>query len=76
MLRLPLFQTKTSVCPRTVLLTGIPVVMEQDTLQDLLEIHFQKSSNGGGEIEALLYNPMGEQTLAQFETVPPNSEEE
>ncbi|XP_053194908.1 interferon-induced protein 35 [Scomber japonicus] len=70
------FKSKMSVCPRTVLLTGIPVVMEQDTLQDLLEIHFQKSSNGGGEIEALLYNPMGEQTLAQFETVPPNSEEE
>uniref|UniRef100_A0A8C4I210 Interferon-induced protein 35 n=1 Tax=Dicentrarchus labrax TaxID=13489 RepID=A0A8C4I210_DICLA len=55
-------QTKMSVCPRTVLLTGIPEVMEQETLQDLLEIHFQKSANGGGEIEAFLYNPLGQQS--------------
>ncbi|CAK6968841.1 interferon-induced protein 35 [Scomber scombrus] len=69
-------KTKMSVCPRTVLLTGIPVVMERDTLQDLLEIHFQKSTNGGGEIESFLYNPLGEETMAQFEAVPPKSEEE
>ncbi|XP_035511355.1 interferon-induced 35 kDa protein homolog isoform X2 [Morone saxatilis] len=59
-------QTKMSVCPRTVLLTGIPEVMEQETLQDLLEIHFQKSANGGGEIEAFLYNPLGQHASALF----------
>ncbi|XP_026180526.1 interferon-induced 35 kDa protein [Mastacembelus armatus] len=63
-------QTKISVCPRTVLLTGIPPVMEQDTMQDTLEIFFQKSCNGGGEIEAFLYNPLGQQTSALFESVP------
>lgn len=63
------FQTKMSVCPRTVLLTGIPDVMEQDTLQDVLEIHFQKTANGGGEVEAFLYNPEGQQTSALFEDV-------
>ncbi|KAF7227526.1 transcript variant X3 [Nothobranchius furzeri] len=59
-------QTKMSMCPRTVLLTGIPDIMEQETLQDLLEIHFQKNSNGGGEIEAILYNPLGQNLLALF----------
>ncbi|XP_045892248.1 interferon-induced protein 35 [Micropterus dolomieu] len=65
-------RTKMSVCPRTVLLTGIPAVMERETLQDLLEIHFQKSSNGGGEIEALLFNPLGQHTSALFEGVSQN----
>ncbi|XP_023269612.1 interferon-induced 35 kDa protein isoform X1 [Seriola lalandi dorsalis] len=68
-------KTKMSVCPRTVLLTGIHPVMEHETLQDLLEIHFQKSSNGGGEIEAFLYNPLGQQTSALFESVSKNKEE-
>lgn len=70
------FKTKMSVCPRTVLLTGIPAVMEQETLQDLLEIHFQKSGNSGGEIEAILYNPVGEQVSALFQGVSPNREED
>lgn len=56
-----------SMCPRTVLLKGIPDVMEREILQDLLEIHFQKDSNGGGEIEALLYNPLGQNITALFE---------
>nr|XP_046187309.1 LOW QUALITY PROTEIN: interferon-induced 35 kDa protein homolog [Oncorhynchus gorbuscha] len=54
-------------CQRTVLLTGIPAVMEQENLQDLLEIHFQKTSNSGGEVDAFLYNPLGQHTLALFE---------
>lgn len=62
-------------CPRTVLLAGIPTVMEADTLQDLLEIHFQKNSNGGGEIEAFLYNPLGQHTSALFEGASPKEEE-
>ncbi len=68
-------QTRMSACPRTVLLTEIPAVMEQETLQDLLEIHFQKSSNGGGEIEAFLYNPQGQETSALFVGVSENGEE-
>lgn len=70
------FKTKMSVCPRTVLLTGIPAVMEHETLQDLLEIHFQKSGNSGGEIEAILYNPVGEQASALFQGVSPSREED
>ncbi|KAG7473011.1 interferon-induced 35 kDa protein [Solea senegalensis] len=67
-------ETRMKVCPRTVLLTGIPAVMEQETLQDLLEIHFQKSVSGGGEIEACLYNPTGQQISALFESVVPKVE--
>lgn len=70
------FKTKMSVCPRTVLLTGIPAIMEHETLQDLLEIHFQKSGNSGGEIEAILYNPVGEQVSALFQGVSPSREED
>lgn len=73
---LPLFclwpfpvQTEMTLCPRTVLLTGIHAIMEQDTLQDLLEIYFQKIRNGGGEIIKCLYNPLGQRTLALFESV-------
>uniref|UniRef100_UPI0037E7520E interferon-induced 35 kDa protein n=1 Tax=Semicossyphus pulcher TaxID=241346 RepID=UPI0037E7520E len=65
-------KTKMSVCPRTVLLTGIPTIMERETLQDLLEIHFQKNCNGGGEITAFLYNPLGENTTALFKGVSEN----
>ncbi|XP_041812754.1 interferon-induced protein 35 [Chelmon rostratus] len=65
-------KTEMTVCPRTVLLTGIPAIMERETLQDLLEIHFQKSTNCGGEIEAFLYNPLGQHTSALFDGVPKN----
>lgn len=60
-------ETEYQACPRTVLLRGIPDVMDQESLQDQLEIHFQKESNGGGEIEALLYNPLGRQVDALFQ---------
>ncbi|XP_032394669.1 interferon-induced 35 kDa protein [Etheostoma spectabile] len=69
-------KTKMSACPRTVLLTGVPDLMERETLQDLLEIHFQKSGNGGGEIEAFLYNPLGQHTSALFEGVSSDQKEE
>ncbi|XP_030077704.1 interferon-induced 35 kDa protein isoform X2 [Microcaecilia unicolor] len=58
---------KTCTCRRTVLLTGIPDVMDKEPLQDLLEIHFQKASNGGGEVEALSYVPEGSHAIAIFE---------
>ncbi|XP_056309547.1 interferon-induced protein 35 isoform X1 [Danio aesculapii] len=56
-----------SVCMRTVLLTGIPDIMDKDNLQDHLEIHFQKTSNGGGEVEAIIYNPLGQTSTAVFD---------
>lgn len=52
---------------RTVLLTGIPDIMDKDNLQDNLEIHFQKTTNGGGEVESIIYNPLDHTTLALFE---------
>uniref|UniRef100_A0A3Q0RTS9 Interferon-induced protein 35 n=1 Tax=Amphilophus citrinellus TaxID=61819 RepID=A0A3Q0RTS9_AMPCI len=69
-------KTKMKACPRTVMLTGIPNIMERETLQDLLEIHFQKNTNGGGEIEAFLYNPLDQHASALFGGVSPDSEEE
>ncbi|KAL4660533.1 interferon-induced 35 kDa protein-like [Arapaima gigas] len=59
-------QITVSASRRTVLLTGIPDVMEQDSMQDSLEFHFQKASNGGGEVDAIVFNPMGHRTLAVF----------
>ncbi|XP_056263110.1 interferon-induced protein 35 isoform X2 [Pseudoliparis swirei] len=59
-------ETKMTVCRRTVLLTGIPDVMEAEVLQDLLEIHFQKGGNGGGEVDHFLYNPPGRRASAVF----------
>lgn len=67
-------QTCNTTCSKTVLLTGIPAVMEKDNLQDLLEIHFQKSANSGGEVDAVVYNPVGERTLAVFEEDVPKPE--
>lgn len=64
-----LLKTCTITCSKTVLLTGIPAVMEKDSLQDMLEIHFQKSANSGGEVDAIVYNPEGERSLAVFEAV-------
>lgn len=62
---------------RTVLLTGIPDIMDKDNLQDNLEIHFQKTANGGGEVEGILYNPLGHTTLALFdEDSPQDSQSE
>lgn len=60
------FQPRTQVCSRTVLLTGVPDVLDQETLQDVLAVHFQKSSNGGGEVLQCLYNPLGQCTSAVF----------
>ncbi|KAM8945594.1 interferon-induced 35 kDa protein [Pelodytes ibericus] len=61
------FEMKKSVCNRTVLIRGIPDIMEEETLQDMLEIYFQKGSNGGGEVLALIYCPEGQHKLAVFE---------
>ncbi|KAM7387415.1 hypothetical protein PAMA_009843 [Pampus argenteus] len=69
-------KTKMSMCSRTVLLTGISAIMDPENLQDLMEIHFQKNGNGGGEIESFLYNPLGRHTSALFEGASSNREED
>ncbi|KAL8175741.1 UNVERIFIED_CONTAM: hypothetical protein K2H54_006854 [Gekko kuhli] len=55
------------VCPRTVLLSGIPEVLNEELMREALEIHFQKPSKGGGEVEAVAYVPPGQCALAVFE---------
>ncbi|KAJ8414442.1 hypothetical protein AAFF_G00053120 [Aldrovandia affinis] len=67
-------QMRTSVSRRTVLLTGIPDIMDRDSMQDSLEIFFQKGGNGGGEVDAIFYNPVGHSTLAVFEEDCPHKE--
>ncbi|XP_054032561.1 interferon-induced 35 kDa protein [Dryobates pubescens] len=59
-------QLHPSRCPRTVLLTGIPDVLNEESMRDALEIHFQKGSRGGGEVDALDYIPAGQVGVAVF----------
>ncbi|XP_032934622.1 interferon-induced 35 kDa protein [Catharus ustulatus] len=59
-------QLQPSRCPRTVLLLGIPDVLSEESMRDALEIHFQKASRGGGEVDALAYVPAGRTGLAVF----------
>ncbi|NXO76145.1 IN35 protein, partial [Sitta europaea] len=60
-------QLQPSRCPRTVLLLGIPDVLSEESIRDALEIHFQKGSRGGGEVDALAYVPVGQTGVAVFE---------
>lgn len=64
-------QTRMSVSSRSVLLTEIPAIMDPSDLQDQLEIHFQKKGNGGGEVEAIHYNPPSKRALAVFQECGP-----
>ncbi|XP_014740910.1 PREDICTED: interferon-induced 35 kDa protein [Sturnus vulgaris] len=59
-------QLQPSRCPRTVLLLGIPEVLSEEAMRDALEIHFQKASRGGGEVDALAYVPAGRTGVAVF----------
>ncbi|XP_058140291.1 interferon-induced 35 kDa protein isoform X2 [Dasypus novemcinctus] len=52
--------------PRSVLVLNIPNVLDGPELHDVLEIHFQKPTRGGGEVEALTVVPPGQQHLAVF----------
>uniref|UniRef100_A0A452RCT2 Interferon induced protein 35 n=1 Tax=Ursus americanus TaxID=9643 RepID=A0A452RCT2_URSAM len=52
--------------PRSVLVLNIPDVLDGPELQDILEIHFQKPSRGGGEVESLRVVPPGQRGLAVF----------
>ncbi|XP_062288402.1 N-myc-interactor isoform X1 [Scomber scombrus] len=50
------FQTFCGTPKRTILLDDIDDVEDEEDLQDHLEIHFQKPSNYGGEIESIKYS--------------------
>ncbi|XP_045692927.1 interferon-induced 35 kDa protein isoform X1 [Phyllostomus hastatus] len=52
--------------PQSVLVLNIPDVLEGPELHDVLEVHFQKPTRGGGEVEALTAVPPGERRLALF----------
>ncbi|XP_015742923.1 N-myc-interactor [Python bivittatus] len=51
---------------KTVLLTGINAEQKDENVEDVIEIHFQKPSNGGGEVEQVTYVPKGTK-IAYFE---------
>ncbi|NWT05076.1 IN35 protein, partial [Mionectes macconnelli] len=57
-------QLQPSRCPRTVLLSGIPDVLAEESMRDTLEIHFQKASRGGGEVDTIAYVPAGRTGVA------------
>lgn len=51
---------------QSVLVLNIPDVLDGPDLHDILEIHFQKPTRGGGEVETLIVVPPGQQGLAVF----------
>ncbi|XP_048416809.1 interferon-induced protein 35 isoform X1 [Stegostoma tigrinum] len=55
------------ISKRSILFTGIPDIMDEEILQDNLEIHFQKPSNGGGEVDAIAYVPEEKSAIVCFE---------
>lgn len=61
-----LFQVRSQPVPQSVLVLNIPDVLEGPELRDILEVHFQKPTRGGGEVEALTVVPPGERRLALF----------
>ncbi|XP_067326204.1 interferon-induced 35 kDa protein isoform X2 [Anolis sagrei] len=61
------FQFRPSVCAQTVLLSGIPDILGEELMREALEIHFQKPSKGGGEVETVVYVPTGVSAAAVFE---------
>uniref|UniRef100_H3A0I2 N-myc and STAT interactor n=1 Tax=Latimeria chalumnae TaxID=7897 RepID=H3A0I2_LATCH len=64
--RLERFQIFKGTSKRTVSFSDIKNVTDPEELQDMLEIHFQKPSNQGGEVEAIYYLPPGEEAIAYF----------
>ncbi|XP_044528066.1 interferon-induced 35 kDa protein isoform X2 [Gracilinanus agilis] len=52
--------------PNSVLVPNIPDILDGPEFQDVLEIHFQKPSEGGGEVESLIYVDPRKQSLALF----------
>uniref|UniRef100_A0A1A8B458 N-myc (And STAT) interactor n=1 Tax=Nothobranchius furzeri TaxID=105023 RepID=A0A1A8B458_NOTFU len=60
------FQTFCGSVKRTILLDVIGGKEDEEDLQDHLEIHFQKPSNSGGEIECIRYISEGKTLQAFF----------
>ncbi|NXW26777.1 NMI protein, partial [Phaetusa simplex] len=54
------FQLYCGISKKTILLKGIREMEDdEESVQDMIEIHFQKPSNGGGEIEHIKYVSKG-----------------
>ncbi|XP_062435161.1 N-myc-interactor isoform X2 [Rhea pennata] len=54
------FQICSGISKKTILLQGIQETEDdEESVQDMIEIHFQKPSNGGGEIENIKYVSKG-----------------
>ncbi|XP_009664791.1 N-myc-interactor isoform X1 [Struthio camelus] len=65
--RLEKLQIYSGISKKTILLKGIQETEDdEESVQDMIEIHFQKPSNGGGEIENIKYVSKGV-TWAYFE---------
>ncbi|XP_040297304.1 N-myc-interactor [Bufo bufo] len=57
-IQLKKLQIFSGICQRTVLLEEIRNRAEtEEDIKDLVEIHFQKPSNGGGEVENIAFSP-------------------
>ncbi|KAG8512908.1 Interferon-induced 35 kDa protein, partial [Galemys pyrenaicus] len=59
-------EMKLQSVPQSVLVFNIPDILDGPELHDILKIHFQKPTRGGGEVEALAVVPPGQQSLAIF----------
>ncbi|XP_051479507.1 N-myc-interactor [Apus apus] len=54
------FQLYRGISKRTILLKGIKDAEDdEEIVQDMIEIHFQKPTNGGGEVDEIKYSPGG-----------------
>uniref|UniRef100_A0A452SXC8 N-myc and STAT interactor n=2 Tax=Ursus maritimus TaxID=29073 RepID=A0A452SXC8_URSMA len=62
------FQVFLGISERTVLLTGMEDLQmtDEELLQDLVNIHFQRETNGGGEVEVVKCS-LGQPCIAYFE---------
>ncbi|XP_004684999.1 PREDICTED: interferon-induced 35 kDa protein isoform X2 [Condylura cristata] len=59
-------EMKLQSVPHSVLVSNIPDILDGSELHDILKIHFQKPTRGGGEVEALAVVPAGQRGLAIF----------
>lgn len=52
--RLEKYQVFSAISKRTVLLTGLEDIwMDEENVEDLISIHFQRKNNGGGEVDVV-----------------------
>ncbi|KAM4626402.1 N-myc-interactor [Discoglossus pictus] len=66
-LQLKKLQMFTGISPKTVLLNEVNSDGDnEEEVQDAIEIHFQKPSNGGGEVEKVVFNKASNK-MAHFE---------